>query len=91
MTEEEWEEKFGWLPDAHGDHSVMTRDDGPVIAKLLDIADPHYIWTQQDNDERGYQIVPGRRIIGHAFYVCAVPWTEADVGTVVLADDWEEG
>ena len=65
IDEDEWERRFGWLPNEVGEWCLLDRvpDDVP----------DEFVWTQIDAPyHNGYFIVPGR-MSGIGYYICARP------------------
>jgi hypothetical protein len=95
LDEDQWDDRYNWLESSAGSADLISdtnNAEDKVLLKLIEIADEHYIWTQQDvEDGTGYQIVPGRQS-GIGWYVTEKPWQDGDEIVVLLegSDNEEE-
>jgi hypothetical protein len=80
MTEDEWESRYGWLDtDMDGSATVLSDDNLPsAFRKLLAVADSHYVWSEIDGEDSGYEIVPGFQRTATGWYVTSNPWETGD-------------
>jgi hypothetical protein len=91
MPDDEWAEKFGWSEDEYGDQQVLG--DSADIRMLLRRIGTEYVWSQQDRDDGGYEIVPGMTSQAHCYYLCdraRGPEDEDIVGTIPPSDNADD-
>jgi hypothetical protein len=83
ISEDEWEYRFGWMPNEDGDCSLLN--DTHEVRAVLANHDPLCVWSQIDSDENdGYLIVPGFVAGGIGWYLCERPWDADDLVVVRL-------
>jgi hypothetical protein len=82
ITEDEWDDKFGWSPDVAGDCNLL--ENTGLIRRLLARIGEQFVWSQQDGEGGGYEIVPGMSRGAIGYYLCDRPRSPEDADTVVI-------
>jgi hypothetical protein len=87
ISEDQWAERFGWSSDELGNSQLL--EDTPVNRMLLGRIGARFVWSQQDGDDGGYEIVAGMTTQAHGYYLCDHPRRDGDeniVGIIPATD-----
>jgi hypothetical protein len=82
ITEDEWDSKFVWSPDASGECNLL--ENTGLIRRLLLRIGEQFVWSQQDGEDNGYEIVPGITYSAIGFYLCDVARSAEDEDIVAI-------
>ena len=68
IDEDEWADRFGWSVNRGNVSNLL--EDSEDVRMLLGRIGEQYVWSQQDADDGGYQIVAGMTDQAIGFYLC---------------------
>jgi hypothetical protein len=81
LADDEWADRFGWSSN-EGKVSNLLEDteDNRMLLSRIGIA---YVWSQQDGEAGGFEIVPGMNDDAIGYYLCDKPRTTPDDERVI--------
>ncbi len=82
ITEDEWNHRYGWVPNEDGTYLLNHTDEAEVRAR-----DPQLVWSQiqSPDDDDNIWIVPGAWMVGATgWYFCARPWDPGQLCVCVV-------
>jgi len=87
MNLREWAEKYKPLKTKDGEPFAFETYGGSV--DFVKYQDQHHIWTLCDSDfsDKGYLIMGYHFINRLNYFVCEIPWDEADWCSISLDED----
>ena len=80
IDEDEWADRFGWSVNRGNVSNLL--EDSEDVRMLLGRIGEQYVWSQQDADNGGYQIVAGMTDQAIGFYLCDRPRGPGDENIV---------
>jgi hypothetical protein len=88
LTEDEWADRFGWsVNEGNVSNLLEDSEDNVMMLTRIGVA---YVWSQQDGEDGGYEIVPGMTSQAIGYYLCdrprVTPADECVVGIVPPTD-----
>ena len=81
LTDDEWSDRFAWSTDEAVDCSLLENSSNNRM--LLRRIGDEYVWSQQDGEDGGYEIVPGMNLGAIGYYLCDKPRTTAEDERVI--------
>lgn len=89
ITDEEWADRFGWSVDDTNTANLLenTQTNRMLLARI----GVQFVWSQQDRDDGGYEIVGGMTPNAIGFYLTDRPRSTPDdenvIGIIPPADN----
>ncbi len=83
LTEDEWAVRFGWSANAGKVSNLLSVDDED-ICMLLQRVGERFVWSQQDRDNGGLEIVPGMTSSANGYYLTDRPRLTPDDENIVV-------
>ena len=82
LNEDEWAARFGWSANEGKVSNLLSVDDEDICMLLRRVGE-QFVWSQQDRDNGGLEIVPGMTPCANGYYLTDRPRLTPDDERVV--------